>query len=240
LPSSNGFSTILFDLDGTLRYDRPSPSATLYDSAFRLGASDSPERRRRCTRWTHYYWAQSAEMLEDLQAFGSSEADFWTNFYYRSLIAFDCPPEQAQELASQIQRQMSVQEWEDWVPPEVPTTLQALRERGFHLGVVSNRTDPFHEQLSILGLKDYFSCSLAAGQVNSWKPEVVIFQHALELLGTQPAHTLYIGDNYYADVLGARAAGLEPVLIDPDEIFPEADCAVIHCISEILPLLEQY
>jgi putative hydrolase of the HAD superfamily len=62
----------------------------------------------------------------------------------------------------------------------------------------------------------------------------------MELLGTQPAHALYVGDNYYADVLGARAAGLEPVLIDPDEIFPEADCAVIHCISEILPLLEQY
>jgi len=44
-----------------------------------------------------------------------------------------------------------------------------------------------------MGLQDYFSCSLAAGEVNSYKPEVGIFQHALELLGSQPAHTLYVG-----------------------------------------------
>jgi FMN phosphatase YigB (HAD superfamily) len=69
---------------------------------------------------------------------------------------------------------------------------------------------------------------------------VVIFNQALELLGSQPAQTLYVGDNYYADVIGARAAGLTPVLIDPNAIFPEADCAVIHIVSEVLPLLEQY
>lgn len=238
MPPSNGIRTILFDLDGTLRHDRPSPSNTFYDSAVRLGASDSPEKRQRCTRWTHHYWAQSAEMLQDLQTFGDGGDDFWTNFYYRSLIAFGCSPEQAQELATHIQRQMSVQEWENWVPPDVPATLQALVERGYHLGVVSNRTDPFHDQLTVWGLKDYFSCSLAAGQVNSWKPEVGIFQHALELLSSQPEQTIYVGDNYYADVLGARAAGLQPVLIDPDEIFPDADCAVIHSVSEILSLLE--
>jgi FMN phosphatase YigB (HAD superfamily) len=42
-----------------------------------------------------------------------------------------------------------------------------------------------------------------------------------------------VGDNYFADVVGARRAGLTPVLFDPDEIFPEADCIVIKSFDEL-------
>lgn len=230
---------MLFDLDGTLRFSQPSPNDTFYDQAMQLGAPGSIEHRRRGIRWMHSYWAQSAEMLEDLKAFGGPTDDFWTHFAYRALIAFDCPHEQALQLSPQVQQHMSEQDWKDWIPPEVPATLQVLRGYGFHLGVVSNRTNPFHEQLAEWGLQDYFGCSLAAGEVNSWKPDAGIFQHALDLLGTLPGQTIYVGDNYYADVVGARAAGLQPVLVDPDGIFPEADCPVIHAVSDILYLLDQ-
>jgi FMN phosphatase YigB (HAD superfamily) len=240
LPRSNGIRALLFDLDGTLRFSLPSPNETFFDNAVQLGALDSIDKRRRGIRWMHYYWAQSKEMLEDLQDFGDLSDDFWAHFAYRALIAFDCPQAQAQELAPQVQHRMAGQVWQDWIPPDVPATLQALQERGFPLGVVSNRTNPFHEKLSEWGLQDYFSCSLAAGQVNSWKPEAGIFQHAVDLLGSQPAQTLYVGDNYYADVVGARAAGLLPVLVDPDAIFPEVDCPVINTVSEVLSLLEKY
>jgi putative hydrolase of the HAD superfamily len=50
--------------------------------------------------------------------------------------------------------------------------------------------------------------------------------------------TIYIGDNYYADVVGARRAGLRPVLYDPQGVFPEADCAIIKSFDELNSILK--
>jgi HAD superfamily hydrolase (TIGR01549 family) len=239
LHSPNGIRAILFDLDGTLRHTLPSPNHAFFDSAVRLGASDSLEKRQHGIRWMHYYWAQSAEMLEDIQAFGELNDDFWVHFAYRALTAFDCPHEQAHALAPQVQRHMADQAWEDWVPPDVPPTLGALKERGFTLGVLSNRMTAFHDQLSEWGLGGYFDCSLAAGEFNAWKPDIAIFQHALKQLDAEPTQTVYVGDNYFADVVGARTAGLSPILVDPEGLFPEADCPVIHNVGELLTLLDE-
>jgi FMN phosphatase YigB (HAD superfamily) len=44
---------------------------------------------------------------------------------------------------------------------------------------------------------------------------------------------MYVGDNYFADVVGSRRAGLMPVLYDPGGIFPEADCTIIKSFEEL-------
>jgi FMN phosphatase YigB (HAD superfamily) len=50
---------------------------------------------------------------------------------------------------------------------------------------------------------------------------------------------MYVGDNYFADIVGALQAGLTPVLYDPTSLFPEAmeGCAVIKNYSEFYNLL---
>ena len=48
-----------------------------------------------------------------------------------------------------------------------------------------------------------------------------------------PSEAAYVGDNYFADVVGARAAGLTPVLLDPRGIFDDPECAVIHSFTEL-------
>jgi len=47
-----------------------------------------------------------------------------------------------------------------------------------------------------------------------------------------------VGDNYYADVVCARQAGMTPILYDPKGIFPDADCMVIAQMRELQNLLE--
>jgi hypothetical protein len=131
LPRSNGIRALLFDLDGTLRFSLPSPNETFFDNAVQLGALDSIDKRRRGIRWMHYYWAQSTEMLEDLQDFGDLSDDFWAHFAYRALIAFDCPQAQAQELAPQVQHRMAGQVWQDWIPPDVPLRCKPSRNAAF-------------------------------------------------------------------------------------------------------------
>jgi putative hydrolase of the HAD superfamily len=228
---------IFFDLDGTLRHDRPSPNHFFFDRAVSLGALDSPERRRNAQRWAHFYWGNSELLQGDRAQFGRENL-FWENYARRHLEAFGCSPGEAAELAPQVHAYMADEfRPENWVPQDVFKTLEVLKEAGLLLGVVSNRIESCEEELDELGLLPYFSFNLVAGQVNSWKPAPEIFYHALERGPAVPADTLYIGDNYYADVVGARAAGLHPVLIDPGNVFPEADCPVIHELSGLLGLI---
>ncbi len=236
--SPNGIQGILFDLDGTLHYNRPSSTQVFIDLAIQLGAGDSPEKRLNLARWTHYYWAQSPELLQDMQTFGELQDPFWLHYAHRSLLIFDCTQEMADQLAPKIHSSMQSNiQIEDWVPPDVPHTLQELKNAGFQLGVLSNRSTSCNEHLESLGLDKYFKFALVAGELNSWKPDPKIFHHALQRLETSPKQTLYVGDNYYADIIGTRQAGLHPVLIDPDGIFPEANCPVIRKMGELKNVL---
>lgn len=242
--ASNTVHAILFDLDGTLRHNIPSSNHTFFDFAVQLGASDSPEQRRSTIRWVHYYWAQSPELMGDLEIFGSLSNEFWNFYAQRMLAAFGCSEEQAKMLAPLISKRMDEEYTPlDHVPPEVHQTLQALKEAGFKLAVVSNRGNPFDEQLETLGLSPYFEFALAAGTVNLWKPEAAIFLHAVKLLGVSPRETMYVGDSYFADVVGARNAGMFPVLIDPEGDFDDhndcsGDCQVIRSMPDLLALLQ--
>jgi putative hydrolase of the HAD superfamily len=119
----------------------------------------------------------------------------------------------------------------------VPETLRSLKQSGYRLAVVSNRSRAYDELLESLGLDTFFEFALAAGEHDAWKPEPHIFNLALERLGVSASETLYVGDNYYADVIGAQRASLRPVLIDPENIFPEADCTSIRSIGELPGLL---
>lgn len=228
---------LLFDLDGTLRHNHPPSVDTFLHFAIDLGLPGSPEKRHKFNRWTHYYWAQSPELLQDLVDYTGEEI-FWLNYARRSLEILECDRDQVDTLASKINARMqSEHNPENRVAADVTPTLDALRSAGYRLAVLSNRRQPCMDELDDLGLGSYFDFALVAGEVSAWKPDPVIFHHALDRLGTAPAETVYVGDNYYADILGAEKAGLQPVLLDPEGFFPEAECPVIHTISDLCSLL---
>jgi FMN phosphatase YigB (HAD superfamily) len=74
--------------------------------------------------------------------------------------------------------------------------------------------------------------------VNSYKPEPGLFEHAVKLANVTAREAVYVGDNYFADVVGARRAGLTPVLVDPRGVFPEADCITIKTFDELGAILK--
>lgn len=238
-PEYTTIRAVFFDFDGTLRHNDPSAHHFFFDHAVSLGAVDSPQNRRAASRWAHLYWNGKGEVVMDTESLGYNSPAFWLNFGRKYLLSFNCPPGQAEELAPHITRHMS----ENYRPsnlldPDAPELLEKLQAGGFTLGVVSNRDQPYHETLEELGIAGLFDVVLAAGEVESWKPHPEIFHHALERAGAAPGETLYVGDNYFADVVGARTAGLQPVLYDPEAIFPEADCPVIDRLGGLQPLLK--
>ncbi len=231
---------VLFDLDGTLRFHRPGALEAIYDFARDLGAPVCTDCLPAATRWSHAYWASSDELAADVARFGELSADFWVHFTARFLIALGCPPEIAAEVAPQV-RQRFESDWqpEDHVMPGALETLSTLRQRGLTVSVVTNRRQAVDEYLRELGLGDLVDYALAAGEIDVWKPHPDIFHHALKRISVSPAHALFVGDNYYADVVGAQQAGLRAVLMDPKGIFPDAPCPVVHRLEDVVPLVEQ-
>jgi putative hydrolase of the HAD superfamily len=240
LNSSCKVRAILFDLDGTLRHNRPRFNDIMAKFAVDYGAVDTPDNRRSAERWLHYYWAQSAEAQLDLHTYGDLSPAFWENHTRRYLIAYGHAPDQAMKFAPEIYRRMETEyDPQPWIPPEVFDVLHQLKEAGFLIGIVSNRSHPMDEELQKFGLDSYIHLNLAAGEVNSWKPDPGIFLEAVIRLQVSPAEVLYVGDNYFADVIGARNAGLRPVLLDPDGVFPDAECEVIRDLRDLLDLARQ-
>lgn len=97
--------------------------------------------------------------------------------------------------------------------PDVLTTLEALRQRGFILGVVTNRVYgglPFYEDLREFGLLTYFDYPPMAisADLRTPKPNPEIFLHALNALKVSPQETAMVGDSLYADVNGAHQLGM--------------------------------
>jgi putative hydrolase of the HAD superfamily len=100
--------------------------------------------------------------------------------------------------------------------PEVPGVLRALRDRGTRLVVVSNWDVSLHGVLEQTGLVPLIDAVVTSAEFGAAKPDPAIFAHALELAGARAADAVHAGDDVEADVHGARAAGIEPVLVARD------------------------
>ncbi len=227
---------IFFDLDGTLRLSLPAGGEFFADHAIRLGLRATEEDRLRAMRWEHFYWANSPDLKADRKAYPDDKV-FWSLYARRQLVALGASNAQAEELAPLVTEYMSqAYKPKSVVPEDVLRLLPVLKET-YTLGVISNREKPYDDEIETLGLAAFFELVLAGGDIRMWKPEPHIFIHACERLKLDPSEAVYVGDNYFADVVGARRAGLQPVLYDPRGIFPDPGCAKIASFDEFTGIL---
>jgi putative hydrolase of the HAD superfamily len=114
--------------------------------------------------------------------------------------------------------------------------LAALRDAGIARVVVSNWDWSLHERLDETGLAPLVDGALASAEVGSAKPDGAIFAAALELARARPEESWHVGDTPAADVDGARAAGLRPILIARDGATGPEGVTVIRSLAELIPL----
>ncbi|MGZ8650162.1 MAG: HAD family hydrolase [Solirubrobacteraceae bacterium] len=98
--------------------------------------------------------------------------------------------------------------------PDAEPALRALRERGLKLLAVSNWDVSLHEQLAGTGLAGLLDAAVSSAEAGVAKPDPEIFARALATIGVASGAAWHVGDDVGADVQGALAAGLAPVLID--------------------------
>lgn len=98
---------------------------------------------------------------------------------------------------------------------DVGEALAGLRERGLHLGIVSNiDEDQFRLLWERAELGSYFDATTTSEEARSCKPHPAIFHRALEKAGgIPPEEVLFVGDSPEQDVAGARALGMQTALI---------------------------
>jgi putative hydrolase of the HAD superfamily len=121
---------------------------------------------------------------------------------------------------------------------EVPEVLRAARERGVRLVVVSNWDVSLHDVLEETGLAPLLDGVVTSAELGSAKPAPAIFARGLALAGVAASEALHVGDSVEHDVAGARAAGIEPLLLvragnAPDGPVPPG----VHTLPTLRPLL---
>ncbi|QYK51358.1 MAG: HAD family hydrolase [Anaerolineales bacterium] len=231
--------TIVFDLDDTLRYNEPHAHAFISDFAETLrGRPLTPAERRAGQLWEHQYWASSDDLKADITAYKEGTQEFWVNYGVRSLLSLGFDEPQAQQYAAQVHEYMR----ENYSPvshvlPETRAALATLRQRGYRIGLLTNRPKPVHAEMNAMALDLHMDFFLAASQLGAYKPDKEIFLRMIEFLGVSKDSVLYVGDNYYADVLGARGAGLQCLLLNWNSLYEDPDVGQISAIADLLDLL---
>ena len=128
----------------------------------------------------------------------------------------------------------------DQVPDDVVPALEALACR-YRLALVSNSNGTVRRKLERVGLARFFETIVDSHEEGIEKPDPRLFALALERMGrgARAAESAYVGDLYHVDVVGARAAGMAAVLLDPHDRQGHLDCARIARLDQLGALLER-
>lgn len=123
--------------------------------------------------------------------------------------------------------------------PATAPILRELKRRSLALAIVSNSDGRIESAFAQAGLTEHFDFFIDSFLVGVEKPDPAIFRFALERAAVAPHEAAYVGDLYAVDVVGARAAGLLPILYDPAECNANADCLRIGRLDDLLRLFHQ-
>jgi putative hydrolase of the HAD superfamily len=118
--------------------------------------------------------------------------------------------------------------------PEVPDVLARLRAGGARLAVVSNWDVSLHDVLERTGLRPLVDAVVISAELGVAKPDPAIFLAALQRLGATADGAVHVGDSLEHDVAGARAAGLEAVLVARNGAVAPEGVRAVRSLTELV------
>ena len=117
--------------------------------------------------------------------------------------------------------------------------LEALRARGYRLGVIANQIPGTEKRLKTWGILPFFDVIAPSAELGMAKPDPAIFLWALNEAGCKPENAVMIGDRIDNDVLPAQALGMKAVriLTGPAAVYRPADdpSDAVVCSLSALP-----
>jgi putative hydrolase of the HAD superfamily len=229
---------IFFDWFDTLAHFEP-PRAEVYKQAFQqFGIELAPKAiMRGILAADRYYFEENAKSPVEKRS-AEEQAEVYS--YYPKAILAEAGVKVAEELPLKILKIVK-QQFEELtfvLFDDVLSALKTLKERRLILGLLTNATKDTLAIHRKLGLDRYLDFVITSQEVGADKPKPPIFLAALDRAGVKAFEALHVGDQYQLDIEGATGVGINPILIDRYDLYPEiSDCPRIRNLTELAQYL---
>jgi HAD superfamily hydrolase (TIGR01662 family) len=158
---------------------------------------------------------------------GKVDHGFWWIFHTSLLQELNALDEGV--LESLVANTQNSANW-DQILPGTRDALERLRQQ-YAIAVISNADGKIDAVLRRCGIVDCFASITESGIVGHEKPHPAIFQAALREMKAEPAESLYVGDMYSVDYVGARKAGMQAVLFDVAGAYREREFPRVESLA---------
>jgi putative hydrolase of the HAD superfamily len=164
---------------------------------------------------------------------GSTDHSFWWMFYSQLLSEIGLNDDAIRDqLVASIRNSGN---W-DVIRPGTAEQLLEIGER-YHIAVISNADGKIEDVLRRRGIAQCFRTITDSGLVGYEKPHPEIFLHALKSMNAAPGESLYVGDVYSVDYLGATGAGMQAVLMDVPGAYRDKGVPRVESLEELQAVL---
>jgi putative hydrolase of the HAD superfamily len=117
---------------------------------------------------------------------------------------------------------------------DVLPVMKTLKEKKLTIGLLTNYAKDMAPLIKKLALDPYIDFVVTPYDAGADKPDPQIFRFALKKAGVIADKTIYIGDQYKVDIMGARGVGITALLIDRYNIYTDTtDCPRINSLFEL-------
>ena len=165
---------------------------------------------------------------------GSHDHSFWLMFYSQLVDGVGLNDDELRDQLVTAVRDSG--NW-DQILPGTREQLQQIGSR-YRLGVISNADGRIADVLQRCGIADCFQSITDSGRIGYEKPHPEIFRRAMESLKSMPQESLYVGDVYSVDYLGATGAGMQALLMDIAGAYVDKGVERVESLEELQALLE--
>lgn len=202
---------IVFDVGGTLIYPADPVGETYARFARKCGVKLSPEATTNAFR--EAFKSCSPRAKGGVPRNGDDRA-WWKQVVAKSMIDKSFPDPAAFETFFE-DVYLHFARADAWgIYPEALEVLEALRDHGVELAVLSNWDARLHSVLDGCGLGEYLSNRFISAELGWEKPDPAIYRHVIESLRLQPGSVLSVGDDPKNDVEGPKRAGWQALQIE--------------------------
>lgn len=160
---------------------------------------------------------------------GSSDHGFWWLFYSQLLSEIGLEDDGIRDhLVASIRNSAN---WDN-IRAGTSERLCEIGSR-YQVAVISNADGKIKDVLQRCGIADYFRTITDSGLVGYEKPRAEIFHHALKSTNAAPEESLYVGDVYSVDYLGAVGTGMQAMLMDVPGAYRDKGVPRVESLEEL-------
>lgn len=215
---------IFFDVGNTL----------LFPNRAKMLAPLPADRHPTLAAWQALERRTKHEFDQGLMA-GKIDHGFWWTFHTYLLQQLDALDDGVRD--SLVENTQNSANW-DQILPGTRDALERIRQQ-YAIAVISNADGKIDAVLRRCGIVDCFASITDSGNVGQEKPHPAIFEAALREMKASPAESLYVGDVYSVDYVGARNAGMQAVLFDVAGAYREQEFPRVESLAGLERWLQQ-